>query len=219
MKDIRAVKGLYHIQHLIEEGEHEHQDFKFAISDARKIARSISAFANNDGGRLLVGVKDNGVIAGVRSEEDIFVVEQAAVMYCVPEQTIEVTAYKTNPGQIVYKVIIAKASSRPVKVKEEGRLKAYYRVADENIAVPPLMLKAWEKSERTEGICLSLDERSRRILDYIRESPDGIAPARLVPLTHLTSQYVEEALVKMYTMGLVDFKFAPTREFVATLRE
>ena len=34
-------------QNLILEGEHEHQDFKYQISDARKIARSISAFANN----------------------------------------------------------------------------------------------------------------------------------------------------------------------------
>ena len=81
MKDLRPVRGRYYIRELISQGEHEEQDFKFAISDARKIARSVSAFANNRGGRLLVGVKDNGTIAGVRSEEDIFVVEQAARMY------------------------------------------------------------------------------------------------------------------------------------------
>lgn len=54
----------------IAEGEHQQQDFKFEISDARKIAKSLSAFSNTDGGRLLVGVKDNGKIAGVRSEEE-----------------------------------------------------------------------------------------------------------------------------------------------------
>lgn len=48
MKDLKAIKGKYFIHRLIQEGEHEHQDFKFQISDARKIARSISAFANND---------------------------------------------------------------------------------------------------------------------------------------------------------------------------
>ena len=54
----------------IAQGEHQQQDFKFEISDARKIARSLSAFANTNGGRLLVGVKDNGRLAGIRSEED-----------------------------------------------------------------------------------------------------------------------------------------------------
>lgn len=78
-----------YIQQLISEGEHIQQDFKFAISDARKIARSISAFANTQGGRLLIGVKDNGKIAGVRSEEEIYMIEAAARMYCRPQVELE----------------------------------------------------------------------------------------------------------------------------------
>ena len=68
------VKADY-IHARIAEGEHQQQDFKFEISDARKIAKSLSAFSNTDGGRLLVGVKDNGKIAGVRSEEEIYMIE------------------------------------------------------------------------------------------------------------------------------------------------
>ena len=71
MKDLRPIRGHYLIQRLIAEGEHLHQDFKFAISDARKIARTFSAFANAGGGHLLVGVKDNGVVAGIRTDEEI----------------------------------------------------------------------------------------------------------------------------------------------------
>ena len=69
-----AITEKDYIHRLIAEGEHIHQDFKFAISDARKIARSLSAFANTEGGRLLVGVKDNGAIAGGRSEEGIYMI-------------------------------------------------------------------------------------------------------------------------------------------------
>ena len=65
MKDLKAIRGASLLREWMAEGEHEHQDFKFTISDARKIARSVSAFANNGGGRLLIGVKDNGVIAGL----------------------------------------------------------------------------------------------------------------------------------------------------------
>ena len=70
---------------MIAEGEHQQQDFKFEISDARKIAKTLSAFANTDGGRLLIGVKDNGKIAGVRSEEEKYMIEAAAQLYCIPE--------------------------------------------------------------------------------------------------------------------------------------
>ena len=48
-----------YLQRLISEGEHQQQDFKYRVSDARKLARSVSAFANTDGGRLLIGVRDD----------------------------------------------------------------------------------------------------------------------------------------------------------------
>ncbi len=54
---------------LIHEGEHQQQDFKYRVADACKLAKSVSAFANTDGGRLLIGVRDDGHLAGVRSEE------------------------------------------------------------------------------------------------------------------------------------------------------
>lgn len=54
---MKMQRGTDYIYQLIKQGEHQQQDFKFEISDARKIAKSLSAFSNTDGGRLLVGVK------------------------------------------------------------------------------------------------------------------------------------------------------------------
>ena len=55
-----------YIRNLISEGEHQQQDFKYRVSDAMKLAKSVSAFANTDGGRLLIGVRDDGNMSGVR---------------------------------------------------------------------------------------------------------------------------------------------------------
>jgi predicted HTH transcriptional regulator len=52
---------------MIAEGEHLRQDFKTRVEDARKIARTLAAFANTAGGRLLVGVRDNGTVCGVQA--------------------------------------------------------------------------------------------------------------------------------------------------------
>ena len=82
---MKTLTDTDYIHTLIAEGEHQQQDFKFEISDARKIAKTLSAFANTDGGRLLIGVKDNGRIAGVRSEEEKYMIEAAAQLYCIPE--------------------------------------------------------------------------------------------------------------------------------------
>ena len=126
-------KKSHYIQDLILEGEHEHQDFKYQITDARKIARSIAAFANNSGGHLLIGVKDNGNIAGVRSEEEIYMIETAAQMYCRPEQQVSFKVFNIN-GKSVVKADIAEAKEKPVEAPDDnGNWHVYYRVADENV--------------------------------------------------------------------------------------
>ncbi|PTM02731.1 MAG: ATP-binding protein, partial [Bacteroidetes bacterium] len=67
---------------LIREGEHQQLDFKFRIDSSTKIARTLSSLANCDGGRLLIGVKDNGKITGINPEEEYFMIEGAAELYC-----------------------------------------------------------------------------------------------------------------------------------------
>ncbi len=206
MKDLKGIKGKYYIAKLIEEGEHEHQDFKFAISDARKIARSLSAFANNDGGRLLVGVKDNGVIAGVRNEEDIYVIEQAAQMYCRPEQEINVTAFKCEGGLTVFRIEIARSAVRPVTVHEtDGSWKAYYRVKDENIAAPDLMVRAWRRATKSEGTLLTLNDAEKLLLELAENNPVRLED--FMVSAHVSRAMAEEMVIRLHVMGMLDFKY------------
>ena len=205
MKDIKAIKVKFYIQRLIEEGEHEHQDFKFSISDARKIARSLSAFANNDGGRLLVGVKDNGNIAGVRNEEDIYVIEQAAQMYCRPSQKIEFTAFKTDGGAIVIRAEITRATHRPVQAQEpDGTWHAYYRVKDENIVAPDLMVRAWRQKESQKGALLSFSATESALINHLEENETATIE-EFMKIARVSRHTAEDIIVKLYAMEVIDF--------------
>ena len=208
MKDLRATRGRYIIHDLIEQGEHEHQGFKFSISDARKIARSISAFANNDGGCLLIGEKDNGTIAGVRNEEDIYVVEQAAQMYCTPAQEVKFDAFKVDGGLIVIRATVAKTERRPVQVLEaDGRRRAYYRVADENIAAHPLMVRAWQKEHDNSDSLFTLSDAETALLNVLSESDAPIDTARLPMLLHISQRASDDMVVRLAAMGIVRFVY------------
>lgn len=152
---------------LIAEGEHLHQDFKFAISDARKIARSLSAFANTGGGRLLVGVKDNGRIAGVRSEEEMYMIEAAASLYCRPAAEIHTYIYKVE-GKDVLVVEILEHAVKPVcAVDEEGKAWAYVRVADENILANAVHLNIWKHERQETEVVMTYTEQEQRLLDVL----------------------------------------------------
>lgn len=218
MKDIKAIRGKYYIGGLIAEGEHECQDFKYSISDARKIARSLSAFANHRGGRLLIGVKDNGCVAGVRNEEDIYVVEQAAKMYCRPEQNLEFSAYTVEDGAVVIKVEIQPSPVRPVQAMDtDGKWKSYFRVADENILATPLMVKSWRRKASPEHLSFSLGEVEEHLLNMLRDEPELTVESFMTEV-RVSRRVAEDIVTRMFALGLIEFRFVG-RRFVIALSE
>lgn len=161
-----------YIKKLIAEGEHLHQDFKFEISDARKIAKSLSAFANTEGGRLLIGVKDNGKIAGVRSEEEAYMIDAAANVYCTPHPEVEMTAY-TAEGRTVLIADVRPAEHKPVfAIDHDGKSYAYIRKADENILATAVHLKVWQQEQSERGTLIKLSGAEQVLMDMLDSDED-----------------------------------------------
>ena len=104
-----------YLKTLISEGEHQQQDFKYRVSDALKLAKSVSAFANTDGGRLLIGVRDDGNMSGVRDEEEIYMMHQAAYRYCHPEASIKFDTYHVD-GRTIVVATVPPSDRRPICV-------------------------------------------------------------------------------------------------------
>ena len=205
-QQLKELRSRHYLQNLIEEGEHVHQDFKFQISDARKIARSISAFANNEGGHLLVGVKDNGKIAGISSEEEIYMVEQAAEMYCRPSQQVKCMVYRVE-GKAVLKVDIQKSKTPPVMAQDDAKhWRAYYRVADENVLASALHVKIWRRSGCETPTSFAMTESERTLIAYI-DANGSITLHEYMKLAHITKATAEESVVNLCATGVLKLKY------------
>jgi predicted HTH transcriptional regulator len=202
-------KKSHYIQDLIAEGEHEHQDFKYQITDARKIARSIAAFANNSGGHLLIGVKDNGNITGVRSDEEIYMIETAAQMYCRPEQHVTFKVFNIN-GKSVVKADIAEAVQKPVEAPDDnGVWHTYYRVADENVLASRLhehILKSSANVDSQIDETISYSDREKVLLDYLRDH-GGITLEGYMKLAHISEESAMQTVVTLHSMNVVTIEY------------
>lgn len=165
MKNYRSDTD--YLRDLISQGEHQQQDFKFEISDARKIARSLSAFANTEGGRLLVGVKDNGKIAGIRSEEEIYMIEAAARLYCKPQIEFSARNY-TADGKNVLEINVPEGTRKPYYALDENNSgKAYLRIRDENILATAVHIRVWQLTNAPKGTFIHYSSREQALLDYL----------------------------------------------------
>ena len=150
---------------LIREGEHQQQDFKYRVSDACKLAKSVSAFANTNGGRLLIGVRDDGHLSGVRSEEEIYMMHQAAYKYCRPEASIKFDTYHVE-GRTIVIATVSPSDRRPVfTIGDDGQSRAYIRIADENIVASPVLLAVWRDAQKPQGTMMTYTDTVRKLLD------------------------------------------------------
>lgn len=194
-----------YLQRLIREGEHQQQDFKYRVSDALKLAKSVSAFANTDGGRLLIGVRDDGQMSGVRSEEEIYMMHQAAYRYCRPEASIKFDTFHVD-GHTIVIATVPPSDKRPVcVVNADAKPRAYIRIADENIVASPVHLALWRESQKPQGTVLTYDDDMRQLLDIMQ----GLQTLnQIVRLSKLPRHKVITLLARLIRFGTAQWAYA-----------
>lgn len=201
-----------YIKKLIAEGEHQKLDFKFEISDSRKIARTMVAFANTEGGRLLIGVKDNGSIAGVRSEEEFYMAEGASRLHCRPEVPLKVSEWDVD-GRTVLEILIAASTRKPHKAQDpEGHWKAYVRQGDENFIANNVLMKLWARQQNAEAILIRYREEERILLEYL-DHHSRISMNKFQRLAGIPLGKAETIIVNFILLGYLDQKYEGEKVF------
>lgn len=185
-----------YLKKLIAEGENQQLDFKYCISDSRKIARSLSAFANSDGGRLLIGVRDNGSIAGIRSDEEIYMVETAAHIFCRPEISFKTKQHLIG-GKTVLEVEVVKGDRRPYQACDEnGKWYTFFRHGDQNLVANRVLLQVWKKEEKKSGILVKFGKAENSLLEYLGNN-GSITISKFRKIARITSYKAETILANL----------------------
>lgn len=185
-----------YLKKLIEEGENQKLDFKFCVSDSRKIARTLAAFANSDGGRLLIGVRDNGSIARIRSDEEYYMVDTAALLFCRPEINFKVKQHITS-GKTILEVEVIKVDKRPYQAKDEQhRWISYFRHHDQNLVANRVLLQIWRKKRKGSGVLIKFSKAENSLFDYLSKN-GSITLTGFRRLTRISSYRAEIILANL----------------------
>ena len=191
-----------HIEKLIDEGEHQMLDFKFEISDSKKIARTLVAFANTDGGRLLIGVKDNGSISGIRTEEEKHMIQTASEMFCKPNVIFQAKEWNIN-GKTVLEVIVPKSKYHKHKAPDHNNLyKVYIRVKDQNIIADRILLKIWKNQNNKQEIKITFTDSEMFLLKYLNENKK-ITIKEFIKETRINKKEAERILVNFTLINIL----------------
>jgi predicted HTH transcriptional regulator len=195
-----------HLRKLIEQGENQQLDFKFEIADSRKIARTLAAFSNTDGGKLLLGVKDNGAIAGVRSEEEIYMLEGGAQMYCKPEVRFEFKNWIVE-GKSVVEVTVPAGKEKPYYAQtDDGKWLVYIRVKDQNLLANTVLLKVWKRKKENTGTFIRYTDIEKLLFEYL-EKNEFITLSKFLKIAKLKHYKAENILVNLICLNILEIVF------------
>ncbi len=132
------------IQKLINKGEGHHLEFKREEENNPDIAKTIVAFANTDGGKILIGVDDNGEIIGVSNpDETMRRLDDIAYQRCNPPVTILQEVLSVQNKQVIA-VSIPKGIQRPYMTGGKFYIRSSNRIRE---ATREEILRLFQRNE------------------------------------------------------------------------
>lgn len=201
------------IKKMILEGEGTTLDFKNTITSCVKIAKTMVSYANNKGGRLLIGVADDGRIVGVKSEdEEKYMINKAASFYCKPAlEPIFDEVYIDD--KVVLVVEIVESESKPhYALGEDNKWWAYIRVKDKSVLASKIVVDVLKRESREDGVLLEYSSKEKALLEYLEEN-DRITAREFSDMLNLSRRRSYRILVNLVLAGVIRIHTTEKEEF------
>lgn len=165
--DLRAIKQL------VRQGENEQIEFKKKINHPDKVIRELVAFANTNGGTLLVGVDDNGDISGLKhAEEDDYLMQKAIAELSRPRLQVRSGMVKLHENRAVLYYQILPSKRKPhyaLETPQQRWGKAYVRYQDKSVQASREMTEVLRRQRKNKEFGFSYGEEERLLMQCLDE--------------------------------------------------
>lgn len=194
------------IKTLILQGEGEQLDFKNKISNSEKIAKTLAAFANSKGGRLLIGVADDGTIKGVKNEEEEkYMLQQAGLHYCRPAITARIEEVYVDDKLILVSDIEESNTKPHYALDEHKKWWVYIRVEDKSLLAGKVMVDVLHRNTSMNGALINYTDREKKLLTYLHRY-EKIQLPDLCKHLKLPKRQVQRMLVNLIVAGVIEIR-------------
>jgi predicted HTH transcriptional regulator len=201
------------IRKLILEGEGVTQDFKKRITSCEKIARTMVSFANNKGGRLLVGISDDGTISGLKSEdEEKYMITRAAHFFCKPAlEPLFEEIYIDD--KVVLVVEIKKSELKPhYALGEDKKWWVYIRVNDKSVLASKIVIDVLKRENNEHGVFLEYSSKEKALLEYLDKN-ERITSKEYSLMLNLSRRSTHRILVNLVLSGVIRLHTTEKEEY------
>lgn len=201
------------LRRLILEGEGVSLDFKKTITSCEKIAKTMVSFANNKGGRLLIGVADDGRIAGVKSEdEEKYMINRAAHLYSKPSLEPSFEEIYIDDKTVLI-VNISSSDTKPhYALGEDKKWWVYVRIDDKSVLASAIVVEVLKRGARDEGVFLAYTINEKKLLEYLDVNKQ-ITAKEYSTMLSLSRRNTQRILVNLVLSGIIKMHTSEKEEY------
>ena len=194
------------IRRIVARGEGRHVEFKRRVPEPTRLAKEVVAFANSGGGRLLLGVDDDGTILGVKdSAEEEFSLSQALGMNCRPSVHWKSERVAVSNKRDVILVTVPDSPRKPhfiVVDEQDGSGPAYVRVKDMSLEASPESVSLMKSRHYSDDVQFEFGKNELLLMRYL-EQYGRVTVERFAQIADLKKANAGELLVTLTRAGVL----------------
>lgn len=173
------------LRQLVLQGEGLHLEFKRKAAYPDKLVREMIAFANTEGGTLLVGVDDDKSIPGLKHPEEESYVIQMALRKCKPSLTVDELYIPIGNARTVLQYKIKESKRKPhFLISSPDKKESFVRVNDQSIKASREVREIYKRRSRRRGVKFHYGDFERTIFQYLGDHP-GITLKKFMEISGL----------------------------------
>ncbi|PSQ76861.1 MAG: ATP-binding protein [Bacteroidetes bacterium QH_6_63_17] len=196
------------LEQLVELGEGISLEFKRRVPQPQRIAKEIVALTNTNGGRIVLGVDDDGTIKGIdHASEEEFLLRQAVNAHCRPVVEYQTERVVVEPRCDVLVVTIEESENKPHRMVADEEAAgeagaAYVRVEAKSIEASDETIREMQEEDGQDGVTFEFGDTESLLMRYL-DDYGRISVSQLSQLADISPERASQTLLRLTKADLL----------------
>lgn len=201
---------LRELEQLVELGEGISLEFKRRVPQPERIAKEIVALANTNGGRIVLGVGDDGTIEGFEHiAEQQFLLRQATEAHCTPPVEYETERVVVGDQRDVIVVIVPESRKKPHFLVADASSNGseptgpvYVRVEDRSVEATDETVQRLREQRPEGSVTFEFGDTESLLMRYL-DDYGRITVPQLAQLADISPEHASQTLLRLTRADLL----------------
>ena len=208
--------NLEELNRVVQLGEGLTLEFKTRVPKPERIAKEVIAFANTIGGRLLLGVDDDGTVKGVRdSDEEEYALKEALNSYCTPPVRYSIERVPVSKKRNVLFVNVFESSEKPhilIDPDDPAVKTAYVRINDMSVEASKEHVRLMKTGKNSSDVKFEFGDKEHKLMRYL-EDYGRITVPQFANLVNIPKRKASHTLVLLAKANVLQLHADPRHDY------